>query len=860
MADYSSAAIPVPGRLRSSGLFEPCQRLAWDNPPWADAAGRYLVVRLSPLRDMVSSSGHLFLHRLIRAALGPAVFIDFAFLPAASDRRELSSAGIPFMTGVCGLHGPEDYSAILVSCSYAPEMMNLPLMLLNSGIPARSSMRQGVRPDGRRWPLIVLGGSNALASQALIFPDGDSFVDGIFFGEGEDGGLELVSAIAATDGLAPQERAARAAAATSSFRPAGSPESARTPVARCGNGSASPISVDRYPLLNTGDASTARLQISWGCPSTCSFCFEGWEHKPYREAPASQVLETARSLARETGTRTLEIYSFNFNAHSAAGELIVALNGIFDRVNMMSQRADLLEATPGMLSLELAAGKTSFTIGVEGISAGMRAWYSKGLSNDALRRLLERLVREKIREIKLFFILAGIEDDSDFDDFEAFCSFLRGALHQTDHGPRVVFSFGWLVRMPFTPLGGAGLCLDRKLLETLAGRAGGIVTRAGFEFRMAVEWDEYLLDQLLVIGPREMAFALEKTAAEGAVFDLSPGGGPGAALLETLRACGAIDRDRMTGPLAGRRDGDFGWPLGFLDPGVDSRYLMSRLGMADRREDGSSCMQGLGDGRCTACGACRTPAERGALAAHRIEPAAPAQVRVLAALVRAKRRMLPRYVGARLPESLSGATPEFLEAWLMRAVLSRCPELIGRLFRVGEALWSSPENRDRFVTGMTGYCVLALHGLDEAVGDEPPRLSGESFAKAVAALGAALGSPVHEIDALPEPAGMVVRIVLPGAPDQQDLLKRVRAYLTDLRLNAVERRTDGGRLFEIAPKDQKKRILKSVAVVSGQVDGASASPVVLDGGPRLDVSKFFRNPADRALTLVHVDRVDGFEG
>ena len=39
------------------------------------------------------------------------------------------------------------------------------------------------------------------------------------------------------------------------------------------------------PLLNSPEAHTAHLQITYGCPAFCSFCFEAYDRKPYREIP-----------------------------------------------------------------------------------------------------------------------------------------------------------------------------------------------------------------------------------------------------------------------------------------------------------------------------------------------------------------------------------------------------------------------------------------------------------------------------------------------------------------------------------------------------------------------------------------------
>ncbi len=76
----------------------------------------------------------------------------------------------------------------------------------------------------------------------------------------------------------------------------------------------------------------------------------------------------------------------------------------------MSQRADILNDTPGLLELELAAGKRSYTLGIEGISRRLRAYLQKGLEESPVRQLLARLLAGGAREVKLFYLLTGYEE------------------------------------------------------------------------------------------------------------------------------------------------------------------------------------------------------------------------------------------------------------------------------------------------------------------------------------------------------------------------------------------------------------------------------------------------------------------
>lgn len=90
-----------------------------------------------------------------------------------------SSNKIPFFLGIQSLRPINDFDLVLISNSFTLELFNLPYLFLNTGIPALKSERQTLSP------ILIMGGSNALMAQCAISPDSDSFIDALFFGEGE---------------------------------------------------------------------------------------------------------------------------------------------------------------------------------------------------------------------------------------------------------------------------------------------------------------------------------------------------------------------------------------------------------------------------------------------------------------------------------------------------------------------------------------------------------------------------------------------------------------------------------------------------------------------------------------------------
>jgi hypothetical protein len=394
--------------------FFPKGNPTFHNPPWENAGLSVLIVRLSPFADVDKSTPHLFLASCVQAVQD--TFVDIAFMPPYHDRVSRLEAGDSLLIGVFSGRGIGEFDAVFISNSYTLELINLPYLFLHSGIPLRSSMR------GPEQPLIFLGGSNALATGALFFYaepgrentlPADSFVDGVFFGEGEEEVPVLLKALKENWGRGkrtagdskPRALASIGKACGSLFIPACPSVPAKAAVHDAEN----LPRFSSYPVLNSPEASTAKLPISAGCPSFCSFCFEGWDRKPYREVGMSSLLAQARALKMESGASTLELGSFNFNTHSDIFGLLLELNRLFMHVNMMSQRVDVLDATPGLLKAELIAAKRSFTLGVEGISRRMRAFLSKGLGEESLCSIVKSSSKRECGKSNFFLSLPAMK-------------------------------------------------------------------------------------------------------------------------------------------------------------------------------------------------------------------------------------------------------------------------------------------------------------------------------------------------------------------------------------------------------------------------------------------------------------------
>ncbi len=729
MSDFSPFFRAHAHRLQQAALYWPRSNPTCGNPPWAKAGLRVLIVRLSSFRDVDRSLPHLWLAAAARRGASDA-FVDLAFFPPPRDRDLLRAHGVPLLTGLASGRAAEDFELVLISNAYTLELINLPYLLLHSGLPPLAADRAD------RWPPLVLGGANAMAAQAVIGARAESFVDALFFGEGEGRVEKLVrgfrqhapvlrapapsgpSAVPVEPGSGPAEpprgQAGRDILLALEREIPGLWVTGRWPArpirkavwARPGPGRAPAA----YPALNGPEAGTARLQINCGCPAFCAFCFEGYDRKPYREIAAARLLAQARQLKRTQGCDTLEIYSFNFNMHSDILSLLPELNRLFERVCCLSQRADLLQDTPGLLDAELAADKRSYTLGIEGVSARLRALLHKSLATGTLHALLARLLREKVRELKLFFLLTGHETAADEAEFNGFCRQLQALHRQNNPGVRVTFSFGLLVRMPFTPLRHDRLRLEPADWEPLIRAARRAVASAGFEFRLATAWPDYAVTQILAMAPYGLVAPLTELAQAGFCYDqaLDPD------YARRLRAW-LTGHGLWTEAWLGEKPAAYSFPFSFVRTNVPPAFLFRQFQAARQARDDGYCLgRGTAPGRCLACGACATPAARRRLTAHRgRRPAAPAWLESFAAQMDAKARLAPRYGRFWLAPELAGADPAWLNAHLLRALLAARPDLAGHLLAAHESLFTLGDNRARFPL-FSGETVFALKSWDAA--------------------------------------------------------------------------------------------------------------------------------------------------
>jgi hypothetical protein len=584
------------------------------------------------------------------------------------------------------------------------------------------------------------------------------------------------------------------------------------------------------PVLHAPDQlGRAHLQIDEGCPCFCSFCAESWDRKPYRQRSIDVLLAAALRAKGAMGLEALEIHSASFNAHSGIYELLWELAPRFARLGLKSQRLDGLAHDPVALELQQALGKASLTVGLEGISPRLRRYLHKSLDEQDVLRGLEAIARAGGRELKVFLIVTGLEQEEDLAALEALLHRLGASGHASR--PRTIFSVTPLVRFPCTPLefeDAPRAATYRPILQ----RAARAVKAAGFEHREAAGLPEYWVSQVLAraADPRigsALVAALEET---GFLYyrDVSPE--LQAALAARLGASGLAEKTLLAGHTLEERATK---PWALVDTGVEPRYLWNEVQRARAFIDGGYCLgRSWAEARCTGCGACPAPEQVAALVnARQVRPRSAAAFRERIGAARAAEVAVELLVevgpGAR------GLPRRALAVAVARALMTALPEMVEGYRRAGAARCGRVDEP----SWLEGEETITLH-VDRATLPVLQRASADPSART--RVDEQLGGWGRWLGLAPEgwrPA--LVRITSPFA-------LALDPYLRARQLKATRRRLSGeeGYRLELSAASLRKGVILGLTWRAAP-DGGCAVEVV--PGPKLDVEELLR----RAFRLPH---------
>lgn len=796
---------------------------------------RVLWVRLSTYLDVGASFTHQLLYQI--AARTDGVYPDLAYLPPQQDLPLFREAGVPWLLGTQTKRGPLDFDLIGFSVSVVQELLNLPALLRESGIPI-SKRERLERPE---VPLLVLGGASALYSSVAWGPD--PWVDAVFVGEDDRAIRELLESCREGKARGQSKREVltelgRIEGLLEPDRLGTKTRKARTAVLDDAE------ALQRGPVMLLQERlGRGHLQISEGCPCFCRFCAESWDRKPYRERSPDKLRQLALHLKAAMGLERIDLSSSNFNLYSGLGELLWELIPLFDRIGLKSQRFDLLAHDVELLQLLRILGKTSLSCGLEGISPRLRRTLNKSLSEADLYGSMEAIFRMRPRELKIFLIATGLEEEEDFlalDDLLGRLGRLRGERRD---GARVIVSMTPLVRFPWTPLELED-AFSIEHFRPILGRVARSVRRAGLEYREAADLADYWVSQVLVRASKPgigeaLLRALEETQflyyrripdsfQERFAASLERQGLDPKALL--------LGADPQPASLEEA-------PWSAVDTGVSREFLRKERLRSRAHEDSDYCLgRSWTVGHCAGCGVCtpsevremirsrpiRRPSLQAFAARHRAAHQAVTGLRFLVEVAPAARGLPRKLLGVALARALMLTRPELVPAY--RRFVGAHYDLGGR------EVW------------LEGEEVLTL------LWDDTARALLEELAtdrSAVSLIDGELGGLCTWRGLAPKdwaPYRLVMTSPYPAAPDP---------YLRSLGLKFTRMRlSEGGYRYALPKESLKKKLLADLLcrpLPSGETE------TVIWPGPKLRPDEFAQlafalpDPADWVRIRIRVE-------
>lgn len=482
--------------------------LAGNEPGRPDAAGfasarlRILFCRLSTYRDVLPSITHRLLYQV--ACQVPGVFADMAYFPPAKDLERMNRDQVPLWLATATKAPPRAFDVLAISLSAQQEALNLPRALRDSGL-ALSAEERAADPA---QPLIVLGGHAAAAAPFLHGPldatgTKNGLVDVVCCGDGVSWLAEFL-AMAMACGVKADKAALLARLAREL------PGTYVPGFYRQTSGGMTPCQADLpMPVTYRVDATDALLKhydgafipfsdedteetlpLSLGCAYRCRFCQTGWARRQLSVADAGALESAALRLKGRMACADLNLLSSDACSVQSLIPLVRSLRRRFPRVSLKSLSLASLQDGAGVSALLALTGKREFTFGVEGISARLRAYLGKAATRAQLLAVLDALRQAGLRQAKLFFILTGLEQDADCEEFAA----TLAQLCRTHPPLRLIASFTPLFLAPFTPLQFAAA---REIPAGLLQNLERICHHTGVEFRLSCSPEEIRLMNLL---------------------------------------------------------------------------------------------------------------------------------------------------------------------------------------------------------------------------------------------------------------------------------------------------------------------------------------------------------------------------
>lgn len=351
-----------------------------------------------------------------------------------------------------------DFAVLAFSISYELDYFNVIKILKDAGIPLFAAERDF------RHPLIIAGGPCVTANPMPLAPFFDAFCIG---------DAELIIPPLLTV-LFNDIRSARSALLESLSRIPGilvplvpSPE----PIARQWVKNLDDFETRSVILTEKTELGDSFLiEVERGCPRGCRFCLVGSQYSPMRARSADKIIKQAWQGLHYR--RRIGLVGPAVTDHPQIKDIFSGLNKMNAEIAVSSLRIDRLSDD---IIDELAKGKVqTITIAPEAGSQRLRDMVNKGITEDEILFLADRLATRRFSQLKMYFIF-GLPGETN-EDAEAIVKLVLGIKERLEK--KQSFMRITVNAAPFVPKAGTPFqWLPMASLETLTERLSILKTR-----------------------------------------------------------------------------------------------------------------------------------------------------------------------------------------------------------------------------------------------------------------------------------------------------------------------------------------------------------------------------------------------
>jgi radical SAM superfamily enzyme YgiQ (UPF0313 family) len=329
-----------------------------------------------------------------------------------------------------------DFAVLAFSLSYELDYFNAVNMLKAAGIPLFASDRN------ESHPLIIAGGPCATANPMPLAPLFDCFC----IGDAEAILPAMLPVLSAGVGGPRADLLTTLAALPGVYVPLIPPVK---PVARQWAKNLDDFPVKTAILTQDTELGDSFLiEVERGCGRGCRFCLVGSTYSPVRFHHLDRILAEAKIGLNSR--RRIGLVGPAVTDHPQIMDIFYGLNKLRSEISISSLRLDTL--TPQVID-ELARGKVqTITIAPEAGSERLRTVINKGLTEDNILRVADRLAGQHFTQVKLYFIIGlPTETEEDINEIVRLATAFKERLEKRPGGMRIIVNASPFVPKAATP-------------------------------------------------------------------------------------------------------------------------------------------------------------------------------------------------------------------------------------------------------------------------------------------------------------------------------------------------------------------------------------------------------------------------